>query len=69
MTGELTQLQPFLRPGWLHMRDMIDEKVEQLGAIQKRTFCDVLDRLFLATLVTFALTWRAGHLNPTLHHA
>ena len=57
VTGELAQLQPFLRPDWLYMRDAIDETHERLGALQKRSFCDVLDRLFLATLITFALTW------------
>ena len=63
-TGELTQLQPFLRPGWLGMRDKIDESAKRLGAIQKRSFCDVLDRLFIATLITFALTWQATSSKP-----
>ena len=57
VTGELEQLRPFLRPDWLSMRDTIDETAKRLGALQKRSFCDVLDRLFLATLITFVLTW------------
>jgi hypothetical protein len=56
-TGELTSLAPFVRPDALFMRGAIDEAAKRLGAIQRRSFCDVLDRLYLATIATFVLTW------------
>ena len=33
--------------------------VTTLGILQKRSFCDVLDNLYTATLAIFALQWRA----------